>query len=271
MQKLIQNKKMDRFLTVLIIGTLFTFIGLFFVANNILKGYNKREFYEFGSDKIPSIYTVLGRKDIVTFQESSQLYIAKYSVASFSNDDLENYVSALYEQDFKSIHMVDDAISLIRPANQENQVIIVNIYLNASNLVFEYLIKNGNINDFELDETKKIGAQNIGFIEVPFSYMRELETNDIIEYLDPIEQEYMIIEKPTSDFNIQEYILEYKSNGYKSEEFKIKGNNAYALNKGYHYIIIVDTKENGIIRFEKTTKDVIDLFRIINTYSFDIK
>ena len=102
---------------------------------NVIK-YSKNEFYDFGDDKIPSIYKVLGKRNLYFYKYNNNnektIKVYKYKNITDVKSDLSNYIIELkknYYTNTSDYDLNDDkgTIQLTGSSVDENKIIIVDI------------------------------------------------------------------------------------------------------------------------------------------------
>lgn len=104
---------------------------IFFLIGKHLNDVQTLNYIEFGYDNIPTIYNVIGPKDICDISDQSNLYTTKYTLVycknELSKDDINYYLNYLIENEsFTETNNLLDR-TIIKDSYDENSKIIVTI------------------------------------------------------------------------------------------------------------------------------------------------
>ena len=94
-------------------GVVIFFVLVFSAASLMLSSVNKEAYYTVGDEKIPSVYTVLGKHRLAGYSSSSSsgVYVAQYQyvVRGNGNELLEQYMEYLIHKVGFARHVVDES------------------------------------------------------------------------------------------------------------------------------------------------------------------
>lgn len=293
-----RNKKKPK--TGLILGIIFGFIavmvaivvGIVAFAFSFKDKYETKKFIELGSDKIPTIYSAVGQKSLVSFNTqingNGRTTTLAYSAADFTEDELNQYVATLEDADFS---LVDDNTNIfVYVKESENSGKLVFVYGNKdytnNTIVIDYVKISGDINDYNLkdksnEKTIRVGAAGYGYIDVPESverYYGTTKNDDVLQYSN--ESKSLLITLScieNSEYTVADYIAyyadDYEKNGatVKLGNETVDGYNAYTILAAHEdgWIseewLFVD-KNNNLYYVYMGTYDDTYIFDYIDTY-----
>lgn len=293
-----RNKKKPK--TGLILGIVFGFIavmvaivvGIVAFAFSFKEKYETKDFIEFGSDKIPTVYSALGQKSLVSFNTQintgSRITTLAYYASDITDEEILEYFTTLEDVDFSSVD--DDAKSFTYVKESADSGKIIFVYANKDyandTIVFDYVKSSGNIDDYVTEEeptgkTIRVGAAGYGFMDVPESVERYYSTttnDDVLQYSN--ESKSLLITLScikNSQYTVADYVAYYADDYEKSGATVKLGNetvdgyNAYtilvALSDGWisEEWFFVD-ENNNLYYVSMGTYDDTSIFDYIDTY-----
>ncbi len=299
-QNKVVNKKKPK--TGLILGIVFGCIALFValivgiiaVAFSFVNNYETKEYIEIGNDKIPTIYSAVGQKDIMSInkslKEDNNTTTLVYYADDFTAEDLDAYSEVLLDEDFSEAKDETNIFMYVRESSDTGNLVFVYANFDYSNdtLVFTYIKKSGDIDDYVLSnsngDTIRVGAKGYGFIDVPDTFERytgSSTTDEVLQYSN--EEKTLLITLSSlenSEFTIDNYVS-YFAEDYKDEGATVKlGNevvdeyNAYTILAAFEdgWItkewLLID-KNNNLYYVYMGTYDDTYIFDYIQTYGIE--
>lgn len=200
----LKNLKINNLLTLIVFICIAGFLYYVGLGFKMTKDYGVKENIIFGDNVIPTLYVVTGKNNIKNFQVLRTQEIIKYSTADMTENDLEQYLIKLYEIDFYDVKSKDEKkIELVKKANEKNKLIKIDMYSQNATIVFEYSYIEGKLEDYGINEQKKIGSDELGYISIPLDYQESVNEEYTLKYYNPDNnKEYIEIEKiPNKSFD----------------------------------------------------------------------
>lgn len=288
-----RNKKKPK--TGLILGIVFgsiavmvaIIVGIIALAFSFVSKYETKEFIEFGSDKIPTVYSAIGQKSLVSFNTqingSSRITTLAYYADDLTEEEILEYFTTLKEADFSSVDDDANSFTYVKESADSGKLIFVYANKDYANdtIVFDYVKSSGDIDDYVTEEeptgkTIRVGAAGYGFMDVPESIERYYGTptnDDVLQYSN--ENKTLLITLScikNSEYTVADYIAYYADDYEKSGATVKLGNETV---DGYNAYTILAAHEDGWISEEWLFVDKNnDLYYIYmgtydDTYIFD--
>ena len=173
-------KKEDNKSVIIIFASIIIFFFILGYSFRYLKDLETKDIIKIGNEKIPSVYKVIGKKNIVNVISSSTNYFIYYNTFDFTDDDLYNYVQSLLDINFVESE-VDDGMQFVKEIGN-NKVLIVEIKSQDSSLCFSYYEKLGSLSDFNLTGNINVGNNNVGYISIPGNFFLSFDDHGVLVY-----------------------------------------------------------------------------------------
>jgi len=263
-----RNKKKPK--TGLILGIVFgsiaimiaIVVGIIAIAFSFKNKYETKEYIEFGSDKIPTVYSAVGQKSLVSFNtqinDDKRTTTLAYSDDDFTEDELIQYFTVLEDADFSSVN--DDTNTFVYVKESDDSGKLVFVYGNKDytndTIVIAYVKTSGDINDYILEnksneKTIRVGAAGYGYIDVPESikrYYGTTQSDDVLQYSNESKSlliSLSCIKNPT--YTIADYVA-YNADDYEKDGATVKLGNETV--DGYNAYTIIAAHSDGWISEE---------------------
>lgn len=299
-QNQVVNKKKPK--TGLILGIVFGCIALFValvvgiiaIAFSFVSNYETKDYIELGNDKIPTIYSAVGQKDIMSInkslKEDNYTTTLVYYADDFMAEDLDAYAEVLVAEDFFEAKDETNIFMYVRESSDKGKVVFVYANYDYANdtLVLTFMKKSGDIDDYVLSnsngDTIRVGAKGYGFIDVPDTFVRytgSSTTDEVLQYSN--EEKSLLITLSSlenSEFTIDNYVS-YFAEDYKDEGATVKlGNeivdefNAYTILAAFEdgWITkewLLTDKNNNLYYIYMGTYDDTYIFDYIESYRIE--
>lgn len=235
-----EKKKISKGLIIgIVLGVFAIFIsiiiGIIALAFSFVNKYETKEYITLGSDKIPSVYSSLGKKNIVSvnakYNSSGQTLELSYSDSNFTDDELTTYLTSLTQDGF---YLIDDSkyiFMYLKESNDSGKLIFVygSRDYNAGTITIDYVKEKGNIDDYSLKSQDgngiRVGKKIFGYIDMPSTaqvYTSANSTSDVIQYSDT-NRSFLLslsyVEKP--DYTVSDYVA-YEKDMYEKDDATVK-------------------------------------------------
>ena len=266
-------KKEDNKSVIIIFASIIIFFFILGYSFRYLKDLETKDIIKIGNEKIPSVYKVIGKKNIVNVISSSTNYFIYYNTFDFTDDDLYNYVQSLLDINFVESE-VDDGMQFVKEIGN-NKVLIVEIKSQDSSLCFSYYEKLGSLSDFNLTGNINVGNNDVGYISIPGNFFLSFDDHGVLVYTN-------------SDYRSENIKLSYVDNyktaltaelkkkgaNYNLSKTKIYGNDGYVVEQIYStkYVTTYFFKDvlDKLYTIEITSPNKrSDLFNSIYTYRLE--
>ena len=245
-------------------NSILIFIGIIFVlllsvgfVN--LNNYSDKLYIEINGNKIPTITSLVGKKEVVNFIAKDNAQTISYNYDKFENVEIQDYIALLNKENF-IMYEKETGLGLVKEKN--GKVTEVNLNIENGNLKIYYGLKNKSIKDYVLIGEFEIGNDEVGYLKIPGEFVKKNHPNKII-YTSINESVTMESKSNISliDFTEENIQLYQKNNGTVRENtIKIHGYLGYQLNvefiEGYYLRNYIFKKDNKIISltFETNNK-----------------
>lgn len=254
-QNKVVNKNKPK--TGLILGIIFGCIALFValvvgiiaVAFSFVSNYETKEYIELGNDKIPTIYSAVGQRDIMSInksiKEDNNTTTLVYYADDFTAEDLDAYAEVLLAEDFSEAKDDTNIFMYVKQSSNEGKLVFVYANYDYANdtLILTFMKKSGDIDDYVFSnsniDTIRVGAKGYGFIDVPDTiqrYTASSTTDDVLQFSN--EEKSLLITLSclkNSEYTVADYVA-YYADDYQDEGATVKlGNetvdeyNAYTI------------------------------------------
>lgn len=271
-------------------------VGIVFIALSFLNKYEVKNYIKLGSDKIPTIYSAVGRKDILSvnsqYSNNEQTVKIEYYTEDFSDDDFDGYYAFLIKDGFSSVENSSNLYMYVKDSKETGKVLFIYINKDYNNdtLIVDYAKAKGDISDYEVetnpdDKNIRVGKEGYGFIDMPSNAIiyddKDDTTNDIIQYSDEDSSFLLTLSTlESTEYSVTDYIA-YYADDYEKQGATVKLGNVTL--DGYNAYTIAATFSNGWISKEWLfadennklyyiylgTYDNVDIFDYISTYKIE--
>ena len=272
-------KKEDNKSVIIIFASIIIFFFILGYSFRYLKDLETKYVIKIGNEKIPSVYKVIGKKNIVNVISSSANYFIYYNTFDFTDDDLYNYVQSLLDINFVESEE-DEGMQFVKEIGN-NIVLIVEIKSQDSSLCFSYYEKLGSLSDFNLTGNINVGNKDVGYISIPGNFFLSFDDHGVLIYTNSdyrsenIKLSYI---NGSVDVDIFKTALaaEFTNIGanYNLSKTKIYGNDGYVVEQLYStkYVTTYFFKDvlDKLYTIEITSPNKrSDLFNSIYTYRLE--
>lgn len=264
------NKKKPK--TGLILGIVFGVIavivaivvGIVAFAFSFKDTYETKQYIELGSDKIPTVYSAVGQKSLVSFNTqingNGRTTTLEYYADDFTEDELLEYFASLEDDGFSLSDDTTNIFMYVKESADSGKLLFVygnKDYANNT-IVFDYVKTSGNIDDYitkdedkSNEDTIRVGAAGYGYIDVPESVERYYGTtsnDDVLQYSNASKSLLITLScVEDSQYTVADYVA-YYADDYEKGGATVKiGNETVA---GYNAYTILATSEDGWISKE---------------------
>ncbi len=263
-----RNKKKPK--TGLILGIIFgsiaimiaIVVGIIAIAFSFKNKYETKEYIEFDNDKIPTIYSAVGQKSLVSFNvqisNNGNTTTLEYYADDFTEDELLQYFATLEDADFS---LTDDTVNIfmyVKESEDSGKLLFVygnKDYVNDT-IVIDYVKTSGDIDDYVLEDTSteetiRVGGVGYGFLDVPESVERYYGTTtneDALQYSNEANSLLITLSCiENSEYTVADYIA-YYADEYEQDGATVKLGNETV--DGYNAYTILAAHEDGWISEE---------------------
>ena len=272
-------KKEDNKSVIIIFASVIIFFFILGYSFRYLKDLETKDIIKIGNEKIPSVYKVIGKKNIVNVISSSTNYFIYYNTFDFTDDDLYNYVQSLLDINFVESE-VDDGMQFVKEIGN-NKVLIVEIKSQDSSLCFSYYEKLGSLSDFNLTGNINVGNKDVGYISIPGNFFLSFDDHGVLIYTNSdYRRENIKLSYINGSVDVDNYKtaltaeLTKKGANYNLSKTKIYGNDGYVVEQIYStkYVTTYFFKDvlDKLYTIEITSPNKrSDLFNSIYTYRLE--
>lgn len=272
-------KKEDNKSVIIIFASVIIFFFILGYSFRYLKDLETKDIIKIGNEKIPSVYKVIGKKNIVNVISSSTNYFIYYNTFDFTDDDLYNYVQSLLDINFVESE-VDEGMQFIKEIGN-NKVLIVEIKSQDSSLCFSYYEKLGSLSDFNLTGNINVGNKDVGYISIPGNFFLSFDDHGVLIYTNSdYRRENIKLSYINGSVDVDNYKtaltaeLTKKGANYNLSKTKIYGNDGYVVEQIYStkYVTTYFFKDvlDKLYTIEITSPNKrSDLFNSIYTYRLE--
>ena len=272
-------KKEDNKSVIIIFASIIIFFFILGYSFRYLKDLETKDVIKIGNEKIPSVYKVIGKKNIVNVISSSTNYFIYYNTFDFTDDDLYNYVQSLLDINFVESE-VDDGMQFVKEIGN-NKVLIVEIKSQDSSLCFSYYEKLGSLSDYNLTGNINVGNKDVGYISIPGNFFLTFDDHGVLVYTNSdYRRENIKLSYINGSVNVDNYKtaltaeLSKKGANYNLSKTKIYGNDGYVVEQTYStkYVTTYFFKDvlDKLYTIEITSPNKrSDLFNSIYTYRLE--
>ena len=272
-------KKEDNKSVIIIFASVIIFFFILGYSFRYLKDLETKDIIKIGNEKIPSVYKVIGKKNIVNVISSSTNYFIYYNTFDFTDDDLYNYVQSLLDINFVESE-VDDGMQFVKEIGN-NKVLIVEIKSQDSSLCFSYYEKLGSLSDYNLTGNINVGNKDVGYISIPGNFFLTFDDHGVLIYTNSdYRNENIKLSYINGSVNVDNYKtaltaeLSKKGANYNLSKTKIYGNDGYVVEQTYStkYVTTYFFKDvlDKLYTIEITSPNKrSDLFNSIYTYRLE--
>lgn len=270
----IRNKKCNNISALIIAFSISAFLFYIGLGFRMTKDYSIKDKIVFGENEIPSFYKITGNRSITNYHIAKTLEVMKYDTSKLTEEELESYVLALYDNDFHDVSDDEKTIIMIKKAREKNTLLKIEMFSENGTLVLKYEHLNGKLENYGIDENKEIGNNDIGFIDVPLSYVMESKSKYYLKYYNPDNlNEYIIIER-INDKTFDEVFINNFTNTCKKRNVTLYGVSGIELIDNYElgysktFIFKKDVNDTYCIKLNSNDENA-KIFSSIYTYSFN--
>ena len=272
-------KKEDNKSVIIIFASIIIFFFILGYSFRYLKDLETKDIIKIGNEKIPSVYKVIGKKNIVNVISSSTNYFIYYNTFDFTDDDLYNYVQSLLDINFVESE-VDEGMQFVKEIGN-NKVLIVEIKSQDSSLCFSYYEKLGSLSDFNLTGNINVGNKDVGYISIPGNFFLSFDDHGVLIYTNSdYRRENIKLSYINGSVDVDNYKtaltaeLTKKGANYNLSKTKIYGNDGYVVEQIYStkYVTTYFFKDvlDKLYTIEITSPNKrSDLFNSIYTYRLE--
>lgn len=272
-------KKEDNKSVIIIFASIIIFFFILGYSFRYLKDLETKDVIKIGNEKIPSVYKVIGKKNIVNVISSSTNYFIYYNTFDFTDDDLYNYVQSLLDINFVESE-VDEGMQFVKEIGN-NKVLIVEIKSQDSSLCFSYYEKLGSLSDFNLTGNINVGNKDVGYISIPGNFFLSFDDHGVLIYTNSdYRRENIKLSYINGSVDVDNYKtaltaeLTKKGANYNLSKTKIYGNDGYVVEQTYStkYVTTYFFKDvlDKLYTIEITSPNKrSDLFNSIYTYRLE--
>ncbi len=272
-------KKDDNKSVIIIFASIIIFFFILGYSFRYLKDLETKDVIKIGNEKIPSVYKVIGKKNIVNVISSSTNYFIYYNTFDFTDDDLYNYVQSLLDINFVESE-VDEGMQFVKEIGN-NKVLIVEIKSQDSSLCFSYYEKLGSLSDYNLTGNINVGNKDVGYISIPGNFFLTFDDHGVLVYTNSdYRRENIKLSYINGSVDVDNYKtaltaeLTKKGANYNLSKTKIYGNDGYVVEQTYStkYVTTYFFKDvlDKLYTIEITSPNKrSDLFNSIYTYRLE--
>lgn len=272
-------KKEDNKSVIIIFASIIIFFFILGYSFRYLKDLETKDVIKIGNEKIPSVYKVIGKKNIVNVISSSTNYFIYYNTFDFTDDDLYNYVQSLLDINFVESE-VDEGMQFVKEIGN-NKVLIVEIKSQDSSLCFSYYEKLGSLSDYNLTGNINVGNKDVGYISIPGNFFLSFDDHGVLVYTNSdYRRENIKLSYINGSVDVDNYKtaltaeLTKKGANYNLSKTKIYGNDGYVVEQTYStkYVTTYFFKDvlDKLYTIEITSPNKrSDLFNSIYTYRLE--
>lgn len=272
-------KKEDNKSVIIIFASIIIFFFILGYSFRYLKDLETKDVIKIGNEKIPSVYKVIGKKNIVNVISSSTNYFIYYNTFDFTDDDLYNYVQSLLDINFVESE-VDEGMQFVKEIGN-NKVLIVEIKSQDSSLCFSYYEKLGSLSDYNLTGNINVGNKDVGYISIPGNFFLTFDDHGVLVYTNSdYRRENIKLSYINGSVDVDNYKtaltaeLTKKGANYNLSKTKIYGNDGYVVEQTYStkYVTTYFFKDvlDKLYTIEITSPNKrSDLFNSIYTYRLE--
>ena len=272
-------KKEDNKSVIIFFASIIIFFFILGYSFRYLKDLETKDVIKIGNEKIPSVYKVIGKKNIVNVISSSANYFIYYNTFDFTDDDLYNYVQSLLDINFVESE-VDEGMQFVKEIGN-NKVLIVEIKSQDSSLCFSYYEKLGSLSDFNLTGNINVGNKDVGYISIPGNFFLSFDDHGVLIYTNSdYRSENIKLSYINGSVDVDNYKtaltaeLTKKGANYNLSKTKIYGNDGYVVEQTYStkYVTTYFFKDvlDKLYTIEITSPNKrSDLFNSIYTYRLE--
>lgn len=272
-------KKEDNKSVIIIFASIIIFFFILGYSFRYLKDLETKDIIKIGNEKIPSVYKVIGKKNIVNVISSSTNYFIYYNTFDFTDDDLYNYVQSLLDINFVESE-VNEGMQFVKEIGN-NKVLIVEIKSQDSSLCFSYYEKLGSLSDFNLTGNINVGNNDVGYISIPGNFFLTFDDHGVLVYTNSdYRRENIKLSYINGSVDVDNYKtaltaeLTKKGANYNLSKTKIYGNDGYVVEQTYStkYVTTYFFKDvlDKLYTIEITSPNKrSDLFNSIYTYRLE--
>ena len=272
-------KKEDNKSVIIIFASIIIFFFILGYSFRYLKDLETKDIIKIGNEKIPSVYKVIGKKNIVNVISSSTNYFIYYNTFDFTDDDLYNYVQSLLDINFVESE-VDEGMQFVKEIGN-NKVLIVEIKSQDSSLCFSYYEKLGSLSDYNLTGNINVGNKDVGYISIPGNFFLTFDDHGVLVYTNSdYRRENIKLSYINGSVDVDNYKtaltaeLTKKGANYNLSKTKIYGNDGYVVEQIYStkYVTTYFFKDvlDKLYTIEITSPNKrSDLFNSIYTYRLE--
>lgn len=270
----IRNKKSNNLTTLIISFSIAAFLFYIGLGFRMTKDYSIKDKIVFGENEIPSFYKITGNRSITNYHVAKTLEVMKYDTSKLTEEELESYVLALYDNNFHDISDDDKTIIMIKKAKENGMLLKVEMFSESGALVLKYEHLNGELENYGIESNREIGNEELGFMHIPEKYIIESSNENYLKYYNPDNiNEYIILERIKNKTFDQVFIENFTNTSIKKNVI-LHGISGIKLSDkfeyGYSNIFLFKKDENDIycIKFNSNKIDA-KIFEAIYTYSFN--
>lgn len=272
-------KKEDNKSVIIIFASIIIFFFILGYSFRYLKDLETKDVIKIGNEKIPSVYKVIGKKNIVNVISSSTNYFIYYNTFDFTDDDLYNYVQSLLDINFVESE-VNEGMQFVKEIGN-NKVLIVEIKSQDSSLCFSYYEKLGSLSDYNLTGNINVGNKDVGYISIPGNFFLSFDDHGVLIYTNSdYRRENIKLSYINGSVDVDNYKtaltaeLTKKGANYNLSKTKIYGNDGYVVEQTYStkYVTTYFFKDvlDKLYTIEITSPNKrSDLFNSIYTYRLE--
>lgn len=274
------NKSQNNFLLIIMFSSVIIFFFILGLSFKTIKDYEIKDYIKYAEDEIPTVYKIIGKKNIVNIIKIKTKEIISYKTSDFTNDDLYNYVQSLYDINFVDLEAAD-GFKLIKESKEKGKIIIISITTDRSQIDFVYDIVEGSLSDYEISGTIDIGNSTLGYLKIPGNFEKISEEKNNIEYTNSnYKNESIKLSYVKEPVSIETYstslLAELKGKGAQAtlNETQIYGNEGFIINSKYEdkytetWVFKDQTDKLFTIDIKSPNKRS-DIFETISSYRLD--
>lgn len=272
-------KKDDNKSSIIIFASIIIFFFILGFCFRYIKDLETNDVIKIGNEEIPSVYKVLGKKDIVNVISNSTTHFIYYNTIDFTDDDLYNYIQSLLDLNFVESE-VNEGMEFVKEIGN-NKVLVVSIKAQDTNLCFGYYEKLGSLSDFNLTGNINVGNKDVGYISIPGNFFLSLDDHGVLIYTNSdYRSENIKLSYINGSVDVDNYKtaltaeLKKKGANYNLSKTKIYGNDGYVIEQIYStkYVSTYFFKDvlDRLYTIEITSPNKrSDLFNSIYTYRLE--
>ncbi|MEG0909140.1 MAG: hypothetical protein RSH78_02125 [Bacilli bacterium] len=275
-----KNEYINLVIKAIIITSLLVFITLICLGFYNLSVCSKKEYIKFNEEKIPTIYKIIGLKEVKSYKTTKNKGRINYNVNDFTEKELQNYLNSLYKINYVEFETNDSTIGLVKKTNQLGMIVEILISSNKGELILEYNYKEDSLKNYKTVGNIKVGNDNLGYLSIPGNYESLKNKNEEIVYQNSLNKKEIIIITHESEKSLNEYthtlLNKFLENGAENKKTNITiyNNKGYQIDSFFHnynilrktWIYIDDLNNIYNIRIESDNYES-KIFGIIYSYT----